>query len=225
METTKKQPLISRSMQCVHWFVIGGCVSVQLHASNVITDWNSMASKTIVATAGTPPPAAGVWFAYMSLAMYDAVNAITGQYQPVYYRTSGSSDASTDAAAAAAAHRVLVNYFPAQQSALDVFFVTSIAGINGSPQAISDGKAIGEAAAQAVISARARDGLLANISYTPGSGPGSWIPTPPNFPSPVTPWLGPMRPFTMRAPDDFLPDPPPALTSETWKRDCNLTHL
>jgi len=137
----------------------------------------------------------------------------------------GSFDASTDAAAAAAAHRVLVNYFPAQQSALDVFFVTSIAGINGSPQAISDGKAIGEAATQAGISARARDGLLASISYTPGSGPGSWIPTPPNFPAPVTPWLGQMRPFTMRAPDDFLPDPPPALTSETWKRDYNLTHL
>ncbi len=225
METTKKQTLASRSIRTLNWFFIGACVSVQLHATNVITDWNSMASKTIVANAGISPAASAIWFAYTSLAMYDAVNAITGQYQPVYYRTPGASDASTDAASAAAAHRILVNYFPSQQSPLDALLATSIAGINASPQAVSDGKTIGEAAAQAVISARARDGLAANVSYVPGSGPGAWIPTPPNFPAPVTPWLGQMRPFTMRAPDDFLPDPPPALASETWKRDYNLTHL
>jgi hypothetical protein len=225
METTKKQPLISRSMQCVHWFVIGGCVSVQLHASNVITDWNSMASKTIVATAGTPPPAAGVWFAYMSLAMYDAVNAITGQYQPVYYRTPGLFRRLYGRSSGRRRASRTRQLFSCAAVRLGRFFRNVDRGINGSPQAISDGKAIGEAATQAGISARARDGLLASISYTHGSGPGSWIPTPPNFPSPVTPWLGPMRPFTMRAPDDFLPDPPPALTSETWKRDYNLTHL
>jgi hypothetical protein len=38
-------------------------------------------------------------------------------------------------------------------------------------------------------------------------------------------WLGQMRPFTLRAAGDFLPDGPPALASETWKRDYILTRL
>jgi hypothetical protein len=77
----------------------------------------------------------------------------------------------------------------------------------------------------AVINARLGDGLEANISYTPGSGPGAWIPTPPAYAAPAVPWLGQMRPFTMKAAADFLPDGPTALNSEDWKRDYNLTRL
>jgi hypothetical protein len=77
----------------------------------------------------------------------------------------------------------------------------------------------------AVISARLGDGLEANISYTPGSGPDAWIPTPPAYAPPAVPWLGQMRPFTMKAAADFLPDGPTALNSEDWKRDYNLTRL
>jgi hypothetical protein len=84
---------------------------------------------------------------------------------------------------------------------------------------------VGEAAAIAVINARLGDGLEANISYTPGSGPGAWIPTPPAYAAPAVPWLGQMRPFTMKAAADFLPDGPASLNSEDWKRDYNLTRI
>ncbi len=195
-----------------------------IHAGNVVTDWNTIASTTIVTNGGKNPAASSVWFSYSSLAVYDAVNAITGQYQPFYYRIAAPANASTGAAAAAAAHRVLVNYFPSQQTALDSQFTTSLAGIadGGDKNA---GVAVGEAAATAIINARLGDGLEANISYTPGSGPGAWIPTPPAFAAPAVPWLGQMRPFTMRAAGDFLPDGPAALNSEDWKRDYNLTRL
>jgi hypothetical protein len=207
------------------WFAAPFCLALQLHAANVVTNWNAIASTTIVAKGGKSPAASAVWFAYVSLAEYDAVNAITGQYRPFYYRTEGPPDASIDAAVVAAAHRVLVNYFPAQQSALDSQYSTSLAGITAGSGAITEGVAVGEAAAQAVITARMGDGLEANVPYTPGSGPGAWIPTPPAFAPPVTPWLGQMRPFTMKAPDDFLPDPPPSLSSETYARDYNLTRF
>ena len=157
--------------------------------------------------------------------MYDAVNSITGEYQPFYYRVAGPANASVDAAAVAAAHRVLVNYFPAQQTALDTQYTASLAAITADAATKSAGVAVGEAAALQLISARAGDGLEANIIYTPSSGPGAWIPTPPTFAAPVTPWLGQMRPFVMKTAGDFLPDPPPALTSETWKRDYNLTRV
>ncbi len=195
-----------------------------IHAGNVVTDWTAIASTTIVTNGGKSPGASSVWFAYSSLAVYDAVNAITGQYQPFYYRMTAPANASTGAAAVAAAHRVLVNYFPSQQTALDSQYTTSLAGVADGGDKTA-GVAVGEAAAMAVINARMGDGLEANISYTPGSGPGAWIPTPPAFAAPVTPWLGQMRPFTMKAAADFLPDGPTALNSEDWKRDYNLTRL
>src|SRR5215470_8648459 len=81
-------------------------------ARNVVTDWPGIASTTIVKNGGKASGASGVWFAYTSIAMYDAVNAITGQYRPFYYQGPGAANVSTDAAAVAAAHKVLVNYFP-----------------------------------------------------------------------------------------------------------------
>jgi hypothetical protein len=195
-----------------------------IHAGNVVTDWNAIASTTIVTNGAKSPGASAVWFAYTSLAVYDAVNAISGQYQPFYYRIAGPANASIGAAAAAAAHRILVNYFPSQKAALDTQFTTSLAGITDGGDKTT-GVAVGEAAAMAIISARASDGLEASVTYLPGSGPEAWIATPPAFASPVTPWLGQMRPFTMKSAGDFLPDGPTALSSEAWKRDYNLTRL
>jgi PAP2 superfamily len=213
-------------MNSKKWGFIASFVFVlPVWGSNVVTDWNAVASASIVATAGKTPPAAAVWFSYVSLAVYDAVNSITGEYQPFYYRVAGPASASVDAAAVAAAHRVLVNYFPAQQTTLDNQFTMSLAAIAADPANKNAGVAVGEAAAMELIRARAGDGLEANIAYTPGSGPGAWIPTPPAFAPPVTPWLAQMRPFIMKTAGDFLPDLPPALTSETYKRDYNLTRL
>lgn len=121
------------------------CLAFQIHA-NVVTDWNAVASTAIVTNGGQSPGASSVFFAYVSLAEYDAVNAITGQYRPFYYRSEGPADASIDAAVVTAAHRVLVNYFPAQQSALDSQYATSLAGITADPAAKSEGVAVGEAA-------------------------------------------------------------------------------
>ncbi|HEY3836386.1 MAG TPA: hypothetical protein VGL72_07435, partial [Bryobacteraceae bacterium] len=166
-----------------------------IHAGNVVTDWNTIASTAIVTNAGKNPAASAVWFAYSSLAVYDAVNSITGQHQPFYYRFSAPAGASIGAAAAAAAHRVLVNYFPSQQAALDSQFTTSLAAVTDGGDKTA-GVAVGEAAAMSIINARLGDGLEANISYTPGSGPGAWIPTPPAYAAPAVPWLGQMRPFT-----------------------------
>src|ERR1700722_1897399 len=211
-------------MNCTKfWFIAPLAFASGLHAGNVVSDWNAIGSTTIVANGGKAPGASTVWLAYSSLAMYDAVNAITGEYQPFYYRIAGPASASIDAAAVAAAHRVLVNYFPAQQTALDGQFKASLAAVTATPDAMTAGVAVGEAAALALISARTGDGLEANVPYTPGSGPGAWIPTPPGFLAPATPWLGQMRPFTMKAASDNLPGPPEGLSSEIWKRDYNLT--
>jgi hypothetical protein len=73
-----------------------------IHAGNVVTDWNTIALTTLVTNGGKSPAASGVWFAYTSIAVYDAVNAITGQSQPFYDRIAAPANASTGAAAVAA---------------------------------------------------------------------------------------------------------------------------
>src|SRR5260370_24785039 len=165
-----------------------------LAASNVVTDWNTIASTTIVKNGGKAPSSSPIWFAYTSLAVYDAVNAITGQDRPFYYHGAAPQDASVESAAVAAAHRILVNYFPAQQSDLDARFTASLAAI-GAGTAKDAGVAVGEAAAATLIAARTGDGLEADVPYVPGSGPGVWIPTPPAFAPAATPAVPPFRPF------------------------------
>src|ERR1700743_96910 len=196
-----------------------------LHAQNVVTDWTAIESTTIVKTAGNPPAASGVYFAYAAIASYDAVNAIDRRFRRIYFSGRAWGRASAEAAAVAAAHRVLVNYFPSQKTALDHDVIVSLAGIHASPDAKAAGVLAGEASAAALIAARTGDGVAASVTYTPGSGAGAWEPTPPGFLPPAPPWLGQMRPFTMRSPSQFLPGGPTPLSSSAWERDYTIPRL
>ena len=63
----------------------------RLQAQNAVTDWNTIASTTIVTNGGKASVASGVWFAYTSIAVYDAVNAVHRMYQPFYYNGIATS--------------------------------------------------------------------------------------------------------------------------------------
>jgi hypothetical protein len=204
------------------WLAITLLWAASLNAQNVVVQWNALASTAIVTNAKEASVASGVWFAYVHLAVFDAVNAIDHRFQPYLFTATPPAGANEDAAAVAAAHRVLVTYFPSQQAGLDAQFAASMSAIADSPANISAGLAVGEASAQALIAARANDGLLANIPYTPPVGPGFYLPTPPAFGAPLTPWLGQMAPFTMSDPAQFFPDEgPDELDSQRWIEDYN----
>src|SRR5260370_42286879 len=81
-------------------------------AQNVVTDWNTIASTTIVANGGKGPAPSFVWLAYSSIAVYDAVNAIDGQFQPFYYKGSAAPRASQGPAPTPPPHRILLISFP-----------------------------------------------------------------------------------------------------------------
>ena len=74
-------------------------------AQNPVIDWDAIASTTIVTNAHEPPAVAAVWFAYVHLAVYDAVNSIDRQHQPYLFTTDSPVGASEDAAAIAAVSR------------------------------------------------------------------------------------------------------------------------
>ena len=203
-------------------FVFALLVAASLSAQNVVVQWNAIASTTIITNGKEASATSGVWLAYVHLAVFDAVNAIDHRFQPYLFTANPPAGANEDAAAITAAHRVLVTYFPSQQPTLDAQFAASIAAISDTAANISAGITVGDNAAQALITVRANDGLLANVSYTPPVGPGFWLPTPPAFAAPITPWLGQMMPFTMSGAAQFFPDEgPDALDSQQWIDDYN----
>ena len=138
----------------------------------VIT-WNGIARRTAIQVAGQTTAHAMTSIAFAQAAVYDAVVAIEGGYQPYQVRLAQLPDASLDAAVATAAHHVLVHYFPAQQAALDADYATALAAVpDGAAKAA--GIAVGQATAAGIIARRQGDGLEADIGFTmPAPGAGS----------------------------------------------------
>ena len=90
--------------------------------ADAVTDWNLNATNALIVTAGQAPPVSVLHLAMVHGAVYDAVNAIDGGYEPYLVSPTATSRDSKDAAVATAAYRVLVNVVPAQQPALKALY-------------------------------------------------------------------------------------------------------
>jgi len=193
-------------------------------AQNAVTEWNSIAiseARSSMAPGSATPGGTGVYVAYMQLAVYNAVNAIDGRFEPYKYSLTAPAGASADAATIEAAYRTLLYLLPDRATFLQAHYNSSLAAIpNGLDKA--NGQIVGLASANALIALRAGDGRGANVPYSFPSSPvpGVWILTP-GATAPQTPWLGQMRPFTFDDPAQFLPEPPPDLLSSTFTDDYN----
>jgi hypothetical protein len=186
----------------------------------VIRDWNAIAFDTIVVDAGKASAETFMWFAFEQAAVYNAVVGITRQYELYNWDVRGPRGASPQAAAAVAAHDVLLEYFPASQSRLDTALATSLAEIPDGPAKVQ-GIRYGERAADRLIELRVDDGRFAPIVFDLPPGPGVWRPTPPASAPFFDPWMSQMRPLLLDSPSQFRPGPPPALTSPTYTADFN----
>jgi VCPO second helical-bundle domain len=186
-----------------------------------VASWDAVGAQAFTA-AGLTAAEGHVIFAYVGIAVYDAVMAIEGGHEPFAVDVDAPEGASAEAAVAAAAHKVLSHYLPAQQAGiLDPALVTSLAGISDGP-AKTAGIATGEGVASLLISQRSDDGFRATQPpYVPPNPPvaGVWIPTAAT--PPVGPYLGLMRPFALRSADQFRPGGPPPLDSKRWVDDYN----
>ncbi|MBI3476514.1 MAG: vanadium-dependent haloperoxidase [Acidobacteria bacterium] len=189
--------------------------------ADTVLDWNITALNTTAAAAFNPPVESRN-LAMVHAGMFDAVNSITDEFLPYAVKLSAPKGASPDAAAAAAAHFALLKLYPDQQVALDTAFAASLALIPDGP-AKTDGIAVGEAVAAQILAKRATDGAEEAIvaPYTPGSQPGDWNPTPPQFRAALDPGWGTVQPFFLRKGSQFRPDPPPSLRGPRYTHDFN----
>ncbi len=154
--------------------------------NEVITFWNSVAVEVIVTDALKANAESNLWYAFEQAAVYNAVVGITGRYEPYKWNPDAPANASPQAAAATAAYRVLLTYFPASQARLDTAYDTSLDQIlDGTAK--QRGIRFGERAAARIIHLRTDDGRGADLPFTKPLAPGVWRPTPPTF----TPFFDP----------------------------------
>ena len=205
-----------------------GCESESIsdrRAKNAVVFWNEVADHSIADLGGRGPPVGSVEAAIVHTAVYDAVNAVCGyRFSPYAVMPEVRHPALSEAAAAAAAHDVLVALYPNQQKELDLKYAEFLDGIPGHNRAKLNGIAAGQQAATGILQLRADDGRYAGTPWQPPSpGPGVWEPTPPGYLPPATPWIRDVTAWTMASPSQFRAPPPPDLNSDVWVRDYQET--
>ncbi|HEU0140601.1 MAG TPA: vanadium-dependent haloperoxidase [Bryobacteraceae bacterium] len=189
-----------------------------LTRADVVSDWNRVMLTTL--SAQNPYIQARV-AAITHLAVFEAVNAVTGEVKPYLGTVTASPGASAEAAAVSAAYTVLIKYLPDWADALNDNRADSLARIPEGP-AKSAGIAAGEAAANAMIAARASDGSEPPEVYTPPPSPkpGEWQLTG-ACNGGVFLHVAKVTLFALRSSDQFRSDPPPALASGKYARAYN----
>ena len=191
-------------------------------SADVVLDWNAIAVNTAIANKQSPFAQAR-YAAIVQLAVFEAVNSITHEYQPYLGTIIAPKDASPEAAAVEAAYLVLSTYFPASQADLEADRTNSLASIQDG-QAKTDGIFTGDAAAAAMTALRANDGSSPPQFYTPGPPtPGTWQAT---ASCPIVngvafgvgfQWQN-VTPFGIASANDFLLAPPLVLTSNRYTK-------
>lgn len=194
-------------------------------ADDAVLHWNRIAVETLIAQ-GQSPFAQARLMSIVQLAVFEAVNAVTHEYEPYLGTIVAPAGASAEAAAIEAAYRVLFNYFPANGN-IGPARTASLAAIPDG-QGKTDGMAVGAAAAAQMVALRANDGSAPPAFYLPTStDPGVWQPTPScpaaggvNFQWQfMTPFGVPSTPGSQAWMAPFVPPPPPAITSSQYAKD------
>jgi hypothetical protein len=204
-----------------------------LPPGNTVTQWNKIAEDTVVGS-GAFQAEGFIYMAYASTAVYNAVVAIEGGYEPLDSTITAPAGAYVECAVVEAAYRTVRYYFssfPVLVANLDADYAEALSASNldGCTADGGAGTGVGLAAANQVISNRTTgpnpDGRLTPIGVTSSfptlpPGPGVWRLTPP-FAAPQTPWVANVRPFVLQGLGQFLPDPPPSLQSNEWVEAFN----
>lgn len=190
-------------------------------ATEVVLEWNRIL-QTSPGVPGALPPT--VFFtrpyAVLHVAMFDALNAVDHRYREHTVRIRVEDRASREAAAAQAAHDVMVAMFPPQAATFDAALAATLGRLSGAERA--EGIRIGAETARVVLETRADDGWnRAAQTYVLADLPGNWQPVPPgNAPAALVHYQD-VQPFAIDSRLRFVPEPPPALSSERYARDFN----
>jgi hypothetical protein len=187
-------------------------------ASEVVVDWSRIVFEAALTDDGFVSFLGIRHQAMVHIAMHDALNAIDPRYdQYAYFGRNHGADPV--AAAATAAHDVLVAVYPAQRPTLDAELATWLATVPDGT-AKTQALALGAAAAAAIVAMREGDGTdvdLFSPGYTPGTQPGDYQFVPP-YDFTFAEGLRYATPFGLTSPEQFRVPPPPELRSRAYAK-------
>jgi hypothetical protein len=184
----------------------------------VVYEWNQILQDTVPGGGGAGAPR---FYALTHIAMFDAINAVEREFKPYRVHFRHSVNGSAWAAAAQAAHDVIVALNPASKPAYDALLKRQIG--NGAPGFEKRGTDVGARVAAEILAWRQNDGWIvpAFPPYAEPPLPGRWQPTPPgNAPATFT-HVQQADPLAMVSSTHFLPVAPPILTSAAYATDLN----
>lgn len=159
--------------------------------------------------------------AIVHIAVFEAVNAVSGGYRSYVGLDCAPPNASMEAAIARAAHDTLVACFPSQASSFDAQLVADLAGIPAGRKK-TDGVEVGRRAAAAILAMRSDDGSahaepIIGVDYFPGDWPGEWRADPVTLaPVALGAFWDEVDPFVLRSARQFRAPPPPSLRSRAY---------
>ena len=189
-------------------------VEPELARSPILT-WNDLALNTVRAASLIDAQAART-YAMVNVAMYDAVNGIDSVHGPKDKRGSAliqpqgaPQNGNRSAAAAAAAHAVLVALDPARSGTYDAQLNADLAALGQHPH-VNSGRAWGASVGQRVVQARTNDGSTPNETQPAGAGPGVFRADWSNV------QFRNLRPFGISNSQPYVSAGPPALTSAAY---------
>lgn len=173
----------------------------------VIVEWNEILEGVLPASGLSPPR----HYAMLHIAMFGAINSIEGSYRPFQLKVHAPRGACPAVAAAQAARDILTAQFPDAQATFDTALRARIATVGPGQAAL--GVKVGKAVAAAVIKWRQDDGwTVAPPPYVLPPFPGAYqSAAPAGFRQ-----FQYMKPFALITNTQYLPPPPPALTSEQY---------
>ena len=188
---------------------------------DVVLRWNRVLKETVGTPGQHPATIMPVRsYAMMHAAMFDAANSIDGGYTPYLIEVPGTKNASLEAAAAQAAHDVLLSLYPTRADVFASELTASLDGIDA--YRAQQGIRVGQRVAAAMLAARANDGWgVTPPVYTLPSTPGNWQPTPPTNSAATFTHYPAVTPFAVSSGTQFVPAPPPAMSSAEYAAAFN----
>ena len=159
--------------------------------------------------------------AIVHVAIFDAINAVTGQYQSFTGIKASQQSVSLRAAVGQAAHDTLASLYPSQKPSFDTALAEELARVSSAQQK-TGGIALGRQVAAAVLASRVDDGaelpeLRVGINYITSNLPGRWRQDPISLiPLALGAHWGQCKPFVIQSGTQFRAPAPPRLTSPAY---------
>jgi hypothetical protein len=159
--------------------------------------------------------------AIVHVAMFEALNAISGEYESLVGLYPAPRKTSKAAAIAQAAHDSLVVLFPSQKAHFDQLLAEDLGQIPDK-RAKTNGIALGRTAAVASLGMCYNDGSAHaepryGVDFTPSDEPGIWRQDPISLhPLALGARWGEVRPLVLESASQFRIPPPPAMDSPEY---------